>query len=163
MKVNLKQCCIHEEVTEWSSPFVQWQKEHPHFSLNVWKNYCSIHIHVNSIILSRYDQLEILWFVANQITQHWWNIALLEMIFKVRLPLQKICIQQTTWLGQTLHDQRSCQRQCSTSRWIHLPGSTGGLQEEGCPWPWSPTDRLTYPSETPASKGERWNGSVWQE
>lgn len=97
---------------------------------------------------------------ANQITWHWWW-NFLGVIFKVLLPLQMRSvtfhteqIQYTTWQGQTPHDPRFCRKQCSTSQWIHLPGSTGVLQEVGYPWPWSLTGRLMYPSETPASKRE---------
>lgn len=71
--------------------------------------------------------------------------------------------QQTTWQVQTPHDQRSCRTPCSTFRWIRLPGSTGALQEEGYPWPWSPTDRSRYPSETPASKERNKHFSVLQD
>ena len=77
-------------------------------------------------------------------------------IFEVKLLLEtssethfiQCCL--TTWQGQTPTDQRSCRTQYSTSQWTHLPGSTGAPEEVGCPWPWSLTDRLTYPSEIPA-------------
>lgn len=61
------------------------------------------------------------------------------------------CRSPIIWQERTPRGRRSCQTRCSTFRWTHLPESTGAQQEEGYPWPWSLTDRLMFPAESPAN------------